>query len=317
MYAPGGGSVAEESHALAQRIREGLVRMPRLLFDHRQAPADVDLSDESQIRAALLEAYGDAASYMPIDRIVSEIWDSRNDVTDSRRYFFNQVTSAADSWVRPDEWDRLADEEHAVPDGAVVTLGFDGSKTGDWTALVACEVDTGYLWPLGIWDPQQHEAHDGCAFGRCGEIPRAQVDAAVESAFERWDVVGFYSDLQEFQSYVDEWHRRHGETLLVGKAHNRVAWDMKSGKAATAMIEAFHSSIVEGEVQHSGHKTLAQHVYNCRRRPGYGGITVGKSDAKHKIDAAVAAGLAWQSRRDYLALPEDKRRIRAGLQIFI
>ena len=320
MYEPGRNSVAEESHAFAQKIREGNMRRPRLLFDHRQAPADVDLTDETAIRAALVEAYGDAASYMPIERIISEIWDTRNDVTDSRRYYFNQATAAADSWVRPDEWDVLADPAHLVADGAEIVLGFDGSKSGDHTAFIACEVETGHLWPLGIWDPQQHDPHDGCVSGRCGEVPRESVNAAVEQAFAQYDVVGFYADLQEFESYVDEWHRRHGESLCIGAAANRVAWNMKSGTRAMEMISAFHSAILDGEARHSGHKTLAQHVYNCRRRESYGGITVGKDSklSPRKIDAAVAAGLAWQARRDYLALPDGKRRKAAkGVQVWI
>src|SRR6185503_6625463 len=142
--------------------------------DHREAPADVDLSDEVAVRAALVEAYGDAASYIPIERIISELWDLRNDVPDTRRYFFNQATAAHDAWLAPHEWDRLADPAHSVPIGALVTLGFDGSKTEDHTALIACEVETGFIWPLGIWDPADYE----------GEAPRREIDEAVRRAFD-------------------------------------------------------------------------------------------------------------------------------------
>jgi len=300
MYEPGALSVAEDTHELAKKIREGRVKRARLLFDHREAPADTDLEDEESLKAGLREAYGDAASYMDLDRLVAEIWDSRNDVTDSRRYFLNQVTAAYDAWIRPDQWDRLADRVHLVPDGAEVVLGFDGSKSDDHTALIGCEVETGHLFPIGIWPPEKHG----------GEVPREVVDEAVAGAFKRYDVVGFYADLRQFEAYIDEWNRRYGASLCVGGQKNRVAWDMSSAKAATAMIEAFHSAIIEGEPRHPDLGAFSQYFYNARRRPNPHGVTVGKPDQRHKIDAAVAAALAWQCRRDYLALPDGKRRKR-------
>ncbi len=58
MYAPGEGSAAEATHALAKLIAQGKAASARLLFDHRQGPADVDLNDAVALRAALEEAYG-------------------------------------------------------------------------------------------------------------------------------------------------------------------------------------------------------------------------------------------------------------------
>ncbi|MFA9277741.1 MAG: hypothetical protein ACEQR4_07955, partial [Rhodoluna sp.] len=38
--------VAEETHNLAKAIREGKTKRQRLLFDHREANADIDMGDE-------------------------------------------------------------------------------------------------------------------------------------------------------------------------------------------------------------------------------------------------------------------------------
>jgi hypothetical protein len=316
MYEPGKESVAEASHEMARKIREGKTRRTRMLFDHREAPADVDLSDEAAVRAALAEAYGDAASYIPIERIISELWDLRNDVSDTRRYFFNQATAAFDAWVAPHEWDRLANPAQRVAEGALVTLGFDGSKTDDHTALIACEVETGFIWPLGIWDPGDYD----------GEAPRGEIDGAVRRAFVRFDVVGFYSDLAPWESYVDAWAldlgrpaRRDG-LCVSASPRNPIAWDMRGRKLETVkMIEGFHDAVVERVLSHDGDPALARHIHNARRRSNQYGVAIGKEAPKsaRKIDAAVAACLAWQSRRDYLALPDHrKRRRRSGRAMF-
>jgi hypothetical protein len=44
---------------------------------------------------------------------------------------------------------------HFVPRWAAITLGFDGSRYDDATALIATDVESGFQWPLGVW------MHDG------------------------------------------------------------------------------------------------------------------------------------------------------------
>jgi hypothetical protein len=323
MYEPGRNSVAEESHAFAQRIREGKVRRARMAFDHREAPPEVDLRDEQSLRAGLMEAYGDAASYIDLDRMVSEIWDTRNDETNSRRYFLNQATAAVDAWLAPHEWDACARPDHVVPDGALVTLGFDGAKSGDHTALIGCEVETGHLFTLGVWDPEDYD----------GEAPRSAIHGAVEHAFGRWDVVGFYADRHPWQSYIDAWAESYGDRLSVHASQKHpIEWDMSGrrteddpdgvggSRPITRAVEAFHDAVVEGALTHDGDTRLARHIYNARRRPNAWGITIGKEArlSPRKIDAAAAAVLARLCRQDYLALPDRrKRRQKTGRAVFV
>ena len=42
-------------------------------------------------------------------------------------------------------------DDRIVP-GERITIGFDGARTGDATALVACRVSDGLLQPLGVWE---------------------------------------------------------------------------------------------------------------------------------------------------------------------
>ena len=89
---------------------------------------------------------------MDLDGIVAEIWDPQNDVSDSRRYWLNQVVAASDSWIAPAEWKAVADATRSLHDNDMVTLGFDGSVRDDSTALVACRVEDGHLELLGCWE---------------------------------------------------------------------------------------------------------------------------------------------------------------------
>src|SRR4051794_31423391 len=71
MYAPGEESVAELTHRYAETLTADKARRVGLLFDHRQAPADIDFEDDDELRAALVEAYGAAAGWIDLERMVA------------------------------------------------------------------------------------------------------------------------------------------------------------------------------------------------------------------------------------------------------
>lgn len=302
MYQPGQDSIAERSHGLAEAIRQKKTRMTlRYFFDHREAPADTDLTDEASLRAGLAEAYGDDWSWQDQDRKVREVMDPRNEAADTRRYSLNQVTAAYDAWISPQQYDACIDEGHAVPAGALITLGLDGSESDDHTVLMGCEVSTGYEWSLGIWDPSKETG---------GKVPKGQVDKTVRDTLAVYDVVGFYSDVHPFEDYIDRWEQEIATQLCARASQlHPIKWDMRSGAAATKMIEGYHTAIIDHvDVSFAGDRRLRQYHINARRNPTIHGVTVAKGRHEDKIDGVPSAALARKARQDYLALPADKQR---------
>lgn len=298
MYRPGDNSVAEATHAYAQAIVEGRVKERGLLFDHREAPADVDLSDRGSLLAGLRAAYGPASEWMDLDGIISEIWDPQSDVSDSRRYWLNQVVASSDAWMAPAEWKSCADPLKIFADQDVVTLGFDGSVRDDSTALVACRVEDGHLALLGCW-----EKPDGPA-GDSWQVDREAVDAAVAQAFSQFNVVGLYGDPPHFQDYMDRWNAEYGDRMRVhATQHRPMEWWTNRPKPMVAALERFHEAVVAGDLSHDGGSTLTRHVLNARRRVSRSGITISKEhpQSAKKIDAAMGAVLAYEARADAVA----------------
>lgn len=303
MYAPGEDSVAEQTHKLAVSIAEGRTRAARLLFDHREAPANVDLADEAELRAALREAYGPFADVMDLDRIIAEIWDPRNAPADSRRYFLNQRTAALDAWITEPEWKACAAPETVVRDRETITLGFDGSRrrargVTDATALIACRVSDGHLFePLerSVWEQPDGPAGEGW------EVPVAEVEAAVDAVFRRYNVVAFFADPAKWESYIASWEAKYHRRLKVKASRDHpIAWWMTGGRSGLIVraLEQFRGAVVDGELSHDGSFALTRHVLNARRRASRAGLQIAKEhpDSPRKIDAAVAAVLAYQAR---------------------
>lgn len=299
-YVPGLDSVAQSSAEYARLISQGKAKDDGLLYDHREAPPETDLADRDSLLRGLAVAYGDSADvnggWVDLERLVAEIWSPDTTVEDARQYYLNQVTHASDSWLSQPEWARCVRGD-ALRDRNVVCLGFDGSVRDDSTALVACRVSDGHLELLGCWEPRQ-------AVGEDQQVDRVAVDAVVEAAFERFTVVGFYADPALWQGHVDAWTGKYGDRLQVRQVQARpVEWWTNRPTAMVAALERFHSAVLNGELSHDGDSTLTAHVLNARRRMARSGVLIGKEHAKssRKIDAAMAAVLAFECRSDAVA----------------
>ena len=309
-HIPGTETVAEKAYIEWQDVQSGKSVDAGMMYDALEAPADTPISEIpseredpigfaeglEKLREGLVVARGDS-TWLPIEDIVKSILSTKNVITESRRKFLNQVNAAEDSWLSPQEWDRIAnvDPDSKLQPKQRIALGFDGSKSNDWTALVACRIDDGMLFLIKVWDPAKHG----------GEVPREDVDATVRSMFERYDVVAFRADVKEFEAYVDQWSRMFKKKLKVNASpNNPVAFDMRGQQKRFAFdCERLEDAVIEREVSHDGNPVLRQHVLNAKRHPtNYDAIAIRKAtkDSSKKIDAAVCAVLAYGARQDYL-----------------
>lgn len=316
-FEPGADSVAEASFSGYQAQIEGRLRKETgLLFDHREGPAETDPTEEDSLRTGLAVAYGDSADvnggWVNLDRIVAEYWDPDTDPQDARRYYLNQITHASDSWLSQPEWKACADATKVIADGDTVVLGFDGSRkrsdaTTDATALIGCRVSDGHLFEVGVW-----EQPDGI-LGLNWQVPTIEVDAAVRMAFSRWNVIGMYADPAKWESFIATWEADFGKKLKVKVSRDHpMEWWMTGGRAILIVraLEQFHSAVVDKELSHDGSFPLTRHVVNARRRISRTGIQIAKAhpSSPKKIDAAVAAVLAWTARLDAIATGANARR---------
>lgn len=330
-FIPGEGSVAEASWAYAQGMKRGADSLGRkgVLWDHREAPADTELGDRESLIRGLRFSYGDssghpdgcvlhdppcAPGHVDLEAQIDVILDPATDLQTARSDYLNQITHASDSWMTRPEWNARSTEivEDVAPlaDGDTITLGFDGSRkrkrgVTDATALVACRLSDGLVTPLGIWE-EPPGADDW-------RIPADEVDAMVRETFARFSVVGFYADPAKWEGYVAQWEARFGAKLKAKATRaNPIEWWMIGGRnrLVTQALEAFRNAVVDGELTHDGNPRLTAHILNARVRTKTGGYGIFKEhpDSANKIDAAIAAVLAWQARLDAVAAGASERR---------
>lgn len=291
-FVPGEGSVAEDSHGAWEKGEAGL------LYDAIEAPWVDDLADKRALRKALRVAYGDA-KWVDLTRVIAEIQDPATDPSDARRFYLNQLVKHELAAVDPIRWKNLAAPDAVVEDGARIGIGFDGSISLDATALVAC-TDAGHLFELEVWERPLSARSDW-------RVPRLEVHAAVERAFEQFDVGLMLCDPPKWQTELEEWAARFGEETVL-------AFDTNQPRRMAAACDRFITDFQAGHMTHCGASRLSAHVLAMARKKvrvadedgdGRTRFVVVKMDTR-KIDAGVAAILAWEAAA---TMPEKVARV--------
>jgi phage terminase large subunit-like protein len=194
-----------------------------------------------------------------------------------RRFHLNQRVRLEGAWLPASAWEACLDPR-PIPDGAEVAIGFDGSYSGDATAIVA--VETGavpHLDVVRLWEPAP-EARSG------DPVPIVAVEDALREACRRFKVRALAADpfrwARSLQILADEG--------LPVEVYPQVPARM------TPATTRFAEAVLNQALTHSGNPDLGRHVTNAVVKADSRGTRIIK-EHKHstrRIDLAVSAILA-------------------------
>jgi phage terminase large subunit-like protein len=189
------------------------------------------------------------------------------------RFRLGRWTATETAWMPAGVWESRAVTNRPVVDAERVWLGFDGSYSGDSTALVGVTEDR-HVFVAGCWENP----------GRPGwRVPRDQVNEAVAAAFDRWKVVTMACDPPYWAREIADWSARWPGRVVEFPTFSRA----RMAPACTA----FYAAVMDGALTHDGDSRLARHVANAvvKTSPLGDYITKADKDSPAKIDLAVAA----------------------------
>lgn len=206
-----------------------------------------------------------------------------------RQLRLGQWVSGAQAWLPLGMWESCTDATRCVADGERVVLAFDGSASGDSTALVGCTVGPDpHVFVLDVW------ANPGDPRWR---VPRGQVDTILDAAFTRYDVAELAADPWGWRSEIEGWAKRYGERRVV-------EWNTANAQRMAPATDRLYQAVAAQTLTHDGDARLAAHIANCHAKATPLGdlVTKDKRNSPRKIDAAVAAIVAvdwaaWHSNR--------------------
>jgi phage terminase large subunit-like protein len=190
----------------------------------------------------------------------------------------NQWVSSAVAWLPGGSWDACADRgKRDIQPRSHVVLGFDGSRSGDATGLVAVTVDKKpRVEVLGLWERPRDVTE--------WRVPRGEVKDAIRKACKTYDVWEIAWD--EFL-WLDAAEELEAEGLPV------VVFPQTLSRMGPA-TQRFYELVTTKQVTHNGDPRLARHLSNAVLKVDSRGSRLSK-DAKsspRKIDLAVAVVMA-------------------------
>lgn len=253
----------------------------------------LDFADP-QDRRKILEFVYSGSPWVPLDQVEATATElMARDPAQARRFYGCEIVQGLGSYMLEPLYDGTMVDRQPPEPGAEICLGFDGSQSGDWTALRAETVD-GWRWTPtygpsnrpAYWNPVEWE----------GRIPRSEVDACVSEMFGRYKVQRFYCDPHPWESQVDEWACRFGEDIVVPWPTNRI------GRMYDALTR-FMEDTADHSTTHSNDRMARLHMMAARKvaKPG-DKYVLGKPSENQKIDITMADILAHEAASDMRAL---------------
>lgn len=276
-------SICYRLYQHGERIAKGEEDDPSFFMAWWGAPQNCDHTDPKVWEAAN-PGYGD---FLDPEDFASTI--KRIPENEFRTKRLNQWVNATQAWLPAGAWNACYNPDRDfVPGRLGVVLGFDGSRSGDATALVAVTVDTEpVIKVLGCWErPQDDEEW---------RVPRGVVKDAIRQACREYDVREIAWD--EYL-WLDAAEELEDEGLPV----------VTFPQTLTRMLPAtqrFYEMVTLRKITHLGDPRLARHLDNALLKTDTRGARLTK-DAKNsprKIDLAVAAVMATERAGFWLTQP--------------
>jgi hypothetical protein len=275
-------------------------------------PIGGSIRNKADRRKAMRFAYGDSVrngrtwrGWVDLDRIDVEIEALiKRDPGQAERFFLNRVHAGEDVVFDLQAWADAAHPETVVADDTLITIGVDGARWVDALAIIATDVERFFQWPLFIAEKPRDAGPDY-------EHDFEAADAAVDAAFDRYNVALLYSDPQKIEHLTDRWEGRYGKDRVADFVTN-----LRSRRLGDA-VTYYVSAVAGGDMSHDGDSTFARHVSNARRKvlpvlddDGRNLFTLTKDrpHSPNKIDAAMAGVISAEARRDAISKGMLNRR---------
>lgn len=285
-------SLLGEMAAYGHKVAAGEVADPGFYLLHFAADPAMPLTDETgEFVPELVVAAVDAAhpaEWITPSQIARKLLVDNLPLHEFRRYWLGQFARGGGHWLPEGTFEarRHPDGLTAPPDGTEVVLAFDGSYRRDSTTIWGCTLE-GHLFEVGAWERPDDA-------GPRWKVPRGEVKVAMSAAMERWQVVELAPDPPGWADEIEGWEEEFGDVVVEFPTNQyaRMVPACTRFYAATAGGDEDEALL---PMTHDGSLVLARHLRNAvtKTKPGGDVITKESLDSPRKIDAAIAAVVAY------------------------
>ena len=278
---PSENSVAQKT-ADAALVRKDIFRL------HRLAPPHLRFTNKEDRRKIFRHVYA-GSHWIDTDAIEAECAEIMlTDPAQAERFYGNRIVAGLGTYLDEVLWDS-ATVSKIVPEGTPVAVGFDGSDNDDWTAIVCTTID-GYSFIPQYGADKRPTWWNPAMWG--GEIPRGEVNVAMDDIFRKYKVRRVYADPHDWESEIDAWIVNYGEDVVV-------PWPTYRIIPMYSALVRFKNDLKTGRSTHDPDPMAKAHALRARKssKPQDRFILV-KPHQHQKIDILMSTILGHEAASD-------------------
>lgn len=176
------------------------------------------------------------------------------------------------------------------PDGTQICLGFDGSDSDDWTVIQA-ETRDGFSFTPRYGADARPTVWNPAEWG--GQIPRVEVEAAIDELLTRFRVRLAYCDPPDWQTDIWQWDQ------LAGGRGVFMEWATYRQAPMFSALKRFETDLTQGRIRHDGCPLATLAIRNAKKVAQTNQrYRLGKPTQHQKIDPAMGRILAHEACAD-------------------
>lgn len=273
-----------------RRVASGENADPTFYFEWWSAPEDADYRDPATWGVAN-PGLGDV---LDPEQLIAAVGPTPEH--EFRTKHLNQWVTSLASAFPTGAWDAIAAPNRVVRADEPVVIGFDGSWTGDSSALMGCTVSDQHLFEIDAWERPPDDQH--------WRVEEEDVDAAVDRAFKNYRVIELACDPHEWRAQIQRWERKYG----VGRVQE---WPMNSLDRVIPAWKELYAAVMEKRMTHDGTPGLARHVENTVLKVDQRGARPTKEykSSGRKIDRLMAGLIARDRAAFHANQPPRRARV--------
>lgn len=271
----GNDSICYQKYQYGKQLISGEIDDPHFFFAWCEPAegSDADASDPEVWQQAN-PGFGDIIS----ERALASSY-KRDPEYAFRTKHLNQWVTTAQSAFKQGEFERCGHPERIVEPGEDIILGFDGSYTGDSTALVGCCLSDKHIFVIKVWEKPLEDPN--------WRVPIIEVEAEILQVCDDFYVREIVCDPYRWQRTMAVLDEEHGLPV--------VSWPTASIARMGPAWQTFYDAVVDEELTHDGNPALIRHVGNMVMKRDARGVRPTKETqtSPRKIDLGIAAIIAF------------------------
>lgn len=274
----GQDSIAYSLYQYGQKVARKEIIDPAFFMAWWQAEDNAD----HRSREAWIQANPGFADIISEEDFESAV--RRTPEAEFRTKRLNQWVSSQNTWLPAGAWESCK-AEIEFPDDVDYVLGFDGSYSGDSTAIVAVTIEEiPRVFLVATWE--KDFANDDDSW----RVPIQDVEQTLLT------FVAEHPQVREVVCDPFRWSRSMEVLQEAGLPIVAFPNTVSRMVPATALV---FDAVVAGQLQHDGNPAMARHIENCVLKIDARGprITKESNNSKRKIDNAVAFVMAFSRAR--------------------